>query len=447
MKLVKLSLATAMVAGAFSAVNAVSLEEAIKDVDVSGFGRYRYDSTNVKVDGDKEQGAAHRFTSVVNFKLTLDDNFFGMLGLKYDNKDLSGEHHGNGGITSVKSGSVSADNGYSSNGEIDVRQIYLGYQAGNTIIQGGRQELGTFFTDDMVGTGIKVLNLDIPGLILAAVAFDDLEDDVDISSANGSTVILDHVGLNAGVIKPLNDDSATYQNNLYGVAAIGNYDPVSFQVWYAYLANVTSLYAIDASVNIPANDNVSFGVHGQFTGSLLESDFKDNIKNNGSAALGIAPAIDLVDDATFWAVEATANLFGLNLNAGYLDFSTDKDKMSVISFEDQGGFISPGQDLLDYRLFSGKNKYWFVTALYTFAEKFSVGADYINGENKYSLLGNEGKFKNQEIVGRIGYQHSKKLGFNAFYSHIERDARTDLSRSLADKEKDDHFRFEAKYSF
>ncbi|ENN5836057.1 major outer membrane protein, partial [Campylobacter lari] len=44
MKLVKLSLVAALAAGAFSAANAVSLEEAIKDVDVSGMFRYRFES-------------------------------------------------------------------------------------------------------------------------------------------------------------------------------------------------------------------------------------------------------------------------------------------------------------------------------------------------------------------------------------------------------------------
>ena len=47
MKLVKLSLATIVAAGALSSVaSAASLEEAIKNVDVSGYARYRFDSRN-----------------------------------------------------------------------------------------------------------------------------------------------------------------------------------------------------------------------------------------------------------------------------------------------------------------------------------------------------------------------------------------------------------------
>ncbi|ECV9719069.1 major outer membrane protein, partial [Campylobacter upsaliensis] len=47
MKLVKLSLVAALAAGAFSVANATPLEEAIKDIDVSGVLRYRYRAGNI----------------------------------------------------------------------------------------------------------------------------------------------------------------------------------------------------------------------------------------------------------------------------------------------------------------------------------------------------------------------------------------------------------------
>ncbi|WP_293651939.1 major outer membrane protein [uncultured Campylobacter sp.] len=50
MKLVKLSLAAIVAAGALTSVaNATSLEEAIKNVDVSCYARYRFDSQNAKL--------------------------------------------------------------------------------------------------------------------------------------------------------------------------------------------------------------------------------------------------------------------------------------------------------------------------------------------------------------------------------------------------------------
>lgn len=77
MKLFKLSLAAIVAAGALSSVaSAASLEEAIKNVDVSGYARYRFDSKNTTTDDTKNY---HRFTTDANFKAALDDNFFGVI--------------------------------------------------------------------------------------------------------------------------------------------------------------------------------------------------------------------------------------------------------------------------------------------------------------------------------------------------------------------------------
>ncbi|RAZ25079.1 OprD family outer membrane porin [Campylobacter hyointestinalis] len=406
MKLVKMSLAAIVAAGALSSVaSATPLEEAIKNVDVSGFARYRYDNTNTKaaLNGVDTSEGSHRFTSYVDFKAALDDNFYGILGLRYDSRDISGDADGRTNVGVNDPGAE--DFGQTFN----VRQFLLGYQVGNTTIQAGRQVVGTFFTDDMVGTGLKVLNTDITGLTLAAVAFDDLQRDVDISS-------------NGLLVDKNNNPIFTSDNNLYGVAAIGSYDPVSFQVWYAMLQDITDLYAVELAANFDITEDLSLGAKAQYAGSSIDSDFKDRTNN-------------LADDADFWAIEATAEGFGLDFSAGYIDFSADKDKASVISYEDAGSFIKPGEDLLNYTAFFGENKYWFVTAGYSFLEKFRVGVDYVDGKNKTL---NNGVVKQNEIVYRASYDYSKKLNFQAWYSNIDRD-----------KNQNDvnHFRFQAKYSF
>ncbi|MFG5098557.1 major outer membrane protein, partial [Campylobacter lari] len=92
MKLVKLSLVAALAAGAFSAANAVSLEEAIKDVDVSGMMRYRFESdrrdigNNQTIGGYNNPGNSnntHKFKSQLNFKAALDDNFKAFVQFQY----------------------------------------------------------------------------------------------------------------------------------------------------------------------------------------------------------------------------------------------------------------------------------------------------------------------------------------------------------------------------
>ena len=70
-KIVKLSLVTAVALAGLTTVNAASLEEAIKGVDVSGLMRYRYDDTKVK-DGKSKQ--INDYDIEVNVKIPVNDS-------------------------------------------------------------------------------------------------------------------------------------------------------------------------------------------------------------------------------------------------------------------------------------------------------------------------------------------------------------------------------------
>ena len=413
MRLSKLSLAAIVAAGALTSVaSAASLEEAIKNVDVTGYARYKFDSRDNNTDGTKN---AHRFTSDIDFKAALDDNFFGVVGFRYDSVDASGERTG----ANTKVGQN--DNGYDNYGQtFNVRQFYLGYTAGNTTITAGRQVLGTFFTDDMVGTGIKVLNSDISGLTLAGMAFDNLQDDSDI------VIGLLNLGPRNSTGTAVTKDQYVYDRNLYGVAAIGSYDPVSFQLWYAALDSVAQLYALDVTLGANIAD-IDLSLQAQYAGSSMWA--------NNAAITGSGGAILVIlelDDAQFAAIQAGAKAFGFDASAGYVWFDTDTN--SLISFEDQGSFIDAGEDLLNYTAFEGENKYWFLKAGYTFADKVRVGADYVSGR----VTTNNVSVDEYEAVARIDYKYSKKLNFKTWYSYIDR---------YNNKYDAKHLRFEARYNF
>ncbi|WP_086251361.1 porin [Campylobacter devanensis] len=428
MKLFKLSLAAIVAAGALTSVaSAASLEEAIKNVDVSGYARYRFDSTNTSSSTDpKKDGTKnyHRFTSDVNFKAALDDNFFGVIGFRYDSRDASGERVD--AATQVGTANR-GDNDDNYGQTFNVRQFYLGYTAGNTTVQAGRQVLGTFFTDDMVGTGIKVLNSDISGLTLAAIAFDNLQNDGDIHTRDlylGSNGANEHV----------------YDRNLYGVAAIGSYDPVSFQVWYAALDSVAQLYALD--VTLGANlGGADLSLQAQYAGSAM---WANSVRTEQTIRKVSVPGVPGVlvpssspvelDDAQFLAVKAGAKAFGFDGSVGYVNINTQGSGASLISLEDQGAFITAGEDLLDYTKVGADQSIYFVTAGYTFADKVRVGADYVG-----SRAEERGNYVDAyEAVARVDYKYSKKLNFKTWYSYIDRDNNGDDAK---------HLRFEARYNF
>lgn len=390
MKLVKLSLIAAMATGIMATTaSAAPLDEVIKDVDVGGMLRLRYTNDSSKnVNKNRTGNSNWNFKGELNLKTKIDDNFFAVVGIRYLDTDRS----------TSESGKNARGDGF------DLNRAYFGYAVGNTVVQVGRQDVGAFFTDDMFGDGIKILNSDIEGLTLAALWMDALERDSDIGT----------LGLRDGKNKEVTD------HNLYGVAALGSYDPVSFQVWYAILQDVTDLFAAELAFSFDASDDVNLNAKLQYGFSDFDGSFKKDLNN-------------IVDDADFYGIELGTELYGVDLTAGYVDFSTKKDKLSLVSFEDSGSFIKPGEELVDYTLFAGENNYWFITAGYTIPDtSVRIGADYLDGKNKVV----DEKTKMKEIVGRLEYAHSDKLKFKTWYSHVKEG-----------DEKNDRVRFEAKYSF
>ena len=409
MKLTKVSLAALVALGAFSSVaSATPLEEAIKNVDLSGFARYRYTNDFIKNSNQnntvKNSGAGHAFRMQTAFKAAIDDNFFGVLNLRYDLTDDSGDKNAAG-----------TDKTYTT-GTFGVYEMYLGYKAGNTTITAGKQLLGTFFDDkDVAGTGLKVINTDVPGLTLAAAAFDAVQSD--------------GTELDGPLLKTLTGSISDAPGNIYYLGAAGSYDPVSFKAAIANVQEVATLYGADAGVSFNVTDDVNLNLKGQFVHN--DSDHKD------------------VADANFWAVQAGTKLFGAKLNAGYLDFDAknkDNNKISFVTLDANGELINPAKILNGvmsggkqyYNNIKGNNDYWFVTTGYDI-DKFGFGAGYTQGKGYSWALGKE-RAKRNEWSLDASYKYSKKLTFLTWYA-AAKDKKDGASF------KQDRIRFEAKYSF
>ncbi|MDO2408011.1 major outer membrane protein [Campylobacter magnus] len=418
MKLFKLSLAAVAAAGALSSVSAAPLEEAIKDIDVSGFGRYRFQSTDTKpAVGQKTHDTFHRFTLDVNFKATLDDNFFAVIGLRYDSADIVGSHNrANSGIANTHGGLSGTNGGWGGQGRdsFSVRQYYVGFTAiPYTTVLFGRQPAGTFFTDDIVATGLKVAVNPVEGLTLAGLYYTNFEEDGDLGMVPFS------LGEPNGAF--------IHQKNLWGVAAIYQNEFLDLQAWYAGLNKVANLFAISAGANYAINDDVSVRGKAQWAHTNLTGRFKDNY---GRTALNDG----LVANSNFFGFDLGASFYGFDLDAGYLTYGK-KDQISVHTLEDAGSLIKPGEELINYTSFSGKHKVWFGKAKYTY-DAYSIGVDYVHDKVKNT----GGNLKANEWVVRAGYKYNDKLSFNAWYSMV-------TEKQDGVKDKSNRFRFDARYNF
>ncbi|EJW9139849.1 major outer membrane protein [Campylobacter coli] len=416
MKLVKLSLVAALAAGAFSVANATPLEEAIKDIDVSGVLRYRYETSNEWSDINgvaQNQGSGisgkqeHKYRAQLNFSGAIADNFKAFVQLDYNAKD--GGYGANNGSTTR---SYAADN----SSTLNVRQLYLTYTDENvaTSVILGKQQLNTIWTDNaidgLVGTGIKVVNNSIDGLTLAAFAVDSYNSD--------------EQGGELG--KVLN-----FSENLYGAAAIGSYEvfngQLNPQLWLAYMTDNAFFYALDAAYNTTIFDGVNWTLEGAYLGNSLDNERKDLGNGNGN----------------FFALNGSIEVNGWDATLGGLYYGK-KDKDTVTVIEDQGnlGSLLAGEEIF-YTKGSklngdtGRNIFGYVKAGYTFNETVRVGADFVYGGTKTEDRSGGDKL---EAVARVDYKYSPKLNFSAFYSYVNVDKDTDSTHH-------DAVRLQALYKF
>ncbi|EDJ6354903.1 major outer membrane protein [Campylobacter coli] len=417
MKLVKLSLVAALAAGAFSVANATPLEEAIKDIDVSGVLRYRYETSNEWSDINgvaQNEGSGisgkqdHKYRAQLNFSGAIADNFKAFVQLDYNAKD-----GGYGANNSSTTRSYAADN----SSTLNVRQLYLTYTDENvaTSVILGKQQLNTIWTDNaidgLVGTGVKVVNNSIDGLTLAAFAVDSYNSD----EQSGD---LDLTALN-------------FNENLYGAAAIGSYEvfngQLNPQLWLAYMTDNAFFYAVDAAYNTTIFDGVNWTLEGAYLGNSLDNERKDLGNGNGN----------------FFALNGSIEVNGWDATLGGLYYGK-KDKATVTVIEDQGnlGSLLAGEEIFytdgsKLNGDTGRNIFGFVKAGYTFNETVRVGADFVYGGTKTENHSGGDKL---EAVARVDYKYSPKLNFSAFYSYVNVDKDTDSTHH-------DAVRLQALYKF
>ncbi|ELW9077382.1 group 1 major outer membrane porin protein PorA [Campylobacter jejuni] len=424
MKLVKLSLVAALAAGAFSAANATPLEEAIKDVDVSGVLRYRYDTgnfdknfvNNSNLNNSKQN---HKYRAQVNFSAAIADNFKAFVQFDYN----------------------AADGGYGANGikndqkGLFVRQLYLTYTNEDvaTSVIAGKQQLNTIWTDNgvdgLVGTGIKVVNNSIDGLTLAAFAVDSF-----MAEEQGADLLGKSTISTTQKATPFQADSL---GNLYGAAAVGSYDlaggQFNPQLWLAYWDQVAFFYAVDAAYSTTIFDGINWTLEGAYLGNSLDSELDDKRHANGN----------------LFALKGSIEVNGWDASLGGLYYG-DKEKASTVVIEDQGnlGSLLAGEEIF-YTTGSrlngdtGRNIFGYVTGGYTFNETVRVGADFVYGGTKTEAANHLGGGKKLEAVARVDYKYSPKLNFSAFYSYVNLDQGANTNESA------DHstVRLQALYKF
>ena len=306
-KIAKLSLVAAVAVAGLTSANAQPLEEAIKNVDVSGSVVYRYNDYG----NDYNANTSSDDYSQNNYKVALNLSSKVNEDVKFNSRFIVGG--ADSGFAKLDS-SVNGDQ----NVDVTLSHAYFGYTGlPNTTVNVGKQGLTTPWTvaidsdgNEQTGTGILALSTVGP-VTLAAAYFNqtNLDDSGDAKS------VFDN-GLAPTVITNEGDqDIAT-------VGAILTLGPVTADAWYIDAQELFDSYTIGAKASFDV-EGIKLGADARY--ASLDTDAGTN--DNAMAKLVLTADAGLVDGKIAYAMtdkeggltaldnDATTTLLGWNLTS------------------------------------------------------------------------------------------------------------------------------------
>ena len=398
-KISKISLVAAVAVAGFSTANAQPLEQAIKDVDVSGSVVYRYDNFH---NAEKKNSAGtvtsnRKNTDVNQYKIGLNLSSKVNDYVKFNSRFIVGNQY-NGGFAGLKAGKETTvgTNGVNSNTEgadgqadVSLSNAYFGFTAiPNTVVNIGKQGLTTPYTvavdingNEQTGTGI--LALTSVGPVTGGLGyFNNQNIDKGITDANITPGALGSVIRNfAGSL------GLTGGEDLYVATVQGDLDFVKLEAWYLGMQDTFNSYTLAANGNIDLAENAKIGLEARYVNLKLDTD------------TGIT-GDDRKNDMFRLAVDGKVSI----VNARLAYTQTGKN----------GGLTAVDQDAKNASLG------WFITSNGVPDAKYwqaALGADILDNLNftlnygnlKTDLDNSPIEFKLQEVYGQLTYKMSKNL--------------------------------------
>lgn len=388
-KISKLSLVAAVAVAGFSTANAQPLEEAIKNVEVSGSVVYRYNDykndSNDAVATGKPAGESTDANN--NYKIALNLSSKVNDYVKFNSRFLVG---------GADSGFATLDSSDNSDQNVDVTlsHAYFGLTAiPNTTVNVGKQGLTTPWTvaidsDGNEQTGTGALALTTVGPVTAAAGYFNQTNLGKSGGMLSDDLVRNFVDNDGdGVYSPGDDTISIGQNGSIGSkdivvgGLIADLDPVKLEAWYLDMADLFDTYSLSAESTFKF-DGGKVGLEARYVSLDLDSADTDN-----------ATAIAIL----------TGNVGIVNAKVAYA--WTDKE----------GGLTALDQDakntLLGWSITS-LNKvdadYWQAVLGVNVLDNLNLSANYGNIQYKVdNTTSNE--VEEEEIYAQLTYKMSKNL--------------------------------------
>ena len=399
-KISKISLVAAVAVAGFSTANAQPLEEAIKNVDVSGSVVYRYNNYDDSLNTTDGQTENNNYKIGLNLSSKVNDY------VKFNSRFIVGDKTNFAKLDSKKN-----DVG-DGNADVTLSNAYFGFTAiPNTVVNIGKQGLTTPYTvavdingNEQTGTGI--LALSTFGPITAGAGYFNGTNVYD--SGNGITHIF-----NKFSTKNLLDTTGTGKGGLdmYVATVQGDLDFVKLEAWYAGLQNTFGSYTLAATSNIDLAQDAKIGLEARYVNLQLNN----KAQTNANLTSDDNSMIRLAVDGKFSIVNARLAYTMTDKDGGLTALDQDAKNTSLGWTITSNGMADADyiQAALGVDILDNLN----LTAHYGYlkADKTDAGRTTLSS----TVFGTNDEIKQQEVYGQLTYKMSKNLSTYLRYGNFE----------------------------
>jgi hypothetical protein len=399
-KISKISLVAAVAVAGFSTANAQPLEEAIKNVDVSGSVVYRYNNADRDL---QTNPSTSRQTENNNYKIALNLSSKVNDYVKFNSRFIVGNKTDFASLNSKK------DDAGDTNADVTLSQAYFGLTAiPNTVVNIGKQGLTTPYTvavdingNEQTGTGI--LALSTFGPVTAGAGYFNSTNVNESGNGPISTTRL---------FNALNTAGANGKGGLdmYVATIQGDLDFVKLEAWYAGLQNTFNSYTFAATSNIDLAENAKLGLEARY----VDLTFNNKVKNLVGLSSEDNSMFRLAVDGKFYIVNARLAYTKTDKDGGLTALDQDAKNTSLGWNISSNGIADAdyfqaalGVDILDNLNLTAH--YGNLKADRTAAGKTTLTSALITGN----------ELKQQEVYGQLTYKMSKNLSTYLRYGQFE----------------------------
>jgi len=445
-KIAKISLVAAIAVAGFTTANAQPLEEAIKNVEVTGSVVYRYNSntndankgTLYKVSGTNTDGSAKSVKDISksddstnNYKVALGLSSKVNDDVKFNSRFVVGAPSSTG-TGDAGFASLSTNDNADQNVGTELTNANFAYTGiKSTTVSVGKQGLTTPWTvavqsDGNEQTGTGILALSTVGPVTLAGAFfnqSNLNNSSDVK-IGGADTITTHAGSKTGAVTGEYTSGATSltslglidgTENIGTVGTIAALGPVTLDAWYLDLDKKFNTYTLGAKYASKLS-NIDLGADARYVSLKLDKEYNDDNTRNTIAKIAVTADAGLIDGNLAFAKtgkdggltaldnDASTTLLGWTLtangkdNAKYIKAGLGIDLLSNVNLSANYGQIKwdEAEDV------DGKEKEVYGQLKYTMSKNLSTYVRYGTYTKEFTLAdGSDSEKVNDDVRGRI----------------------------------------------